>query len=69
MLSKPVKTSIPWFIKNSRNCSIGHIAAIGILLIQVLNLPFITSRVSGRGHRIGAVFLCVCVSVCVHSHG
>ena len=30
---------------------------------------FITSRVSGRGNRIGAVFLCVCVSVCPHSHG
>ncbi len=29
-----------------------------------------TSRVRGRGHRIGSVCLCVCVclSVCVHSH-
>ncbi len=26
---------------------------------------FFTSRVSGRGYRIGAVFLCVCVCVCV----
>ncbi len=29
----------------------------------ILMLTIITSRVSGRGHRIGAV--CVCVSVCL----
>ena len=29
----------------------------------------ITSRVSGRGHRIGPVCVSVCLSVCEHSHG
>ncbi len=33
---------------------------IGVILFWL-----VTSRVSGRGHRIGAVFLCVCV--CQHS--
>ena len=28
----------------------------------------ITSRVSGRGNRIGPVFPSVCLSVCEHSH-
>ncbi len=48
-----------------------------VLAIEILNIgtvreclfqdiyPIITSRVSGRGHRIGAVFLCVCLSVCL----
>ena len=31
------------------------------------SLNIFTSRVSGRGHRIGVVSLCVCV--CVPSHG
>ncbi len=32
--------------------------------LAIANL-IITSRVSGRGHRIGAVCVCVCVCVCV----
>ena len=35
------------------------------LLTQEVIRQIITSRVSGRGHRIGAVFLCVCVCVCL----
>ena len=30
-----------------------------------LSVLFITSHVSGRGHKNGLVHLCVCVSVCL----
>ncbi len=39
--------------------------------ISVHVLCLVASRISGGGHRIGAIFLyvCLCVSVCEHSHG
>ncbi len=38
------------------------------LKIKGIILNFTDSRVSGQGHRIGAVCVCVCVCVCPHSH-
>ncbi len=34
-----------------------------------LPTPLFPSRVSGRGYKIGPVYVCVCVSVCQRSHG
>ncbi len=45
-----------------------NVMCCGLVLSGMIREPgcsnVFTSRVSGRGHRIGAVFLSVCVCVC-----
>ena len=43
------------------------LSRIILSLVQYIGwmFPFVTSRVSGRGHRIGVISLCVSVSLCL----